>query len=72
MQQQLIERLTQRVGIPQDKAQQAVETVVGYLKEHLPGPLGSQLDNAVSGEQSEGGGGMGQAARNIGGAFTKK
>ena len=71
MQQQLIERLTQRVGIPQDKAQQAVETVVGYLKEHLPGPLGAQLDNAVSGEQSEGGG-MGQAARNLGGAFTKK
>jgi hypothetical protein len=48
-----------------------VETVVGYLKEHLPGPLGAQLDNAVSGEQSEGGG-MGQAARNLGGAFTKK
>jgi len=71
MQQQLIERLTQQVGIPQDKAQAAVDTVVGYLKEHLPGPLGAQLDNAVSGEEGQGGG-MGQAARDIGSAFTKK
>ena len=72
MQQQLIERLTQRVGIPQDKAQQAIDTVVGYLKEHLPGPLGSQLDNAMSGEESEGAGPAKAAAKNIGSAFGKK
>jgi hypothetical protein len=71
MQQQLIERLTQH-GIPQDKAQVAVDTVVGYLKEHLPGSLGSQLDSAISGEESEGVGPAKAAAKNIGSAFGKK
>lgn len=68
MQQQLIERITQRVGIPPEKAQAAIDTVVGYLKEHLPGPVASQLDNAVSGEESAGGG-IGEAAK---GMFGKK
>ena len=42
--QQLIDQVTQRTGIPEDKARTAVDTVVGYLKEHLPGPIASQLD----------------------------
>ncbi|HEX6320564.1 MAG TPA: hypothetical protein VFZ84_17035 [Burkholderiales bacterium] len=40
--QQLIDQVTQRTGIPEDKARTAVDTVVGYLKEHLPGPVASQ------------------------------
>lgn len=70
MHQQLIEQITQRVGIPADKAQAAVETVVGYLKEHLPGPVASQLDNAVSGDESSGG--VAGAAKNLGGMFGKQ
>jgi hypothetical protein len=70
MQQQLIDQVTQRVGIPPEKAQAAIETVVGYLKEHLPGSLGSQLDNAVSGEEGAQGAVAG-AAKNIGGMFGK-
>lgn len=72
MQQQLIEQITQRVGIPPDKAQAAVDTVVGYLKEHLPGPMASQLDNAMSGEQSGDAGGMAGAAKSLGSAFGGK
>jgi len=53
--QQLIDQITQRTGIPEEKARVAVDTVVGYLKEHLPGSLGSQLDSAVSGEDATGG-----------------
>jgi hypothetical protein len=66
--QQLIQQVTQRTGIPEDKARAAVDTVVGYLKERLPGPMASQLDNAVSGQASaEGGGIMGAAKGMFGG-----
>jgi len=61
--QQLIDQVTQRTGIPADKARTAVETVVGYLKEHLPGSLGSQLDSAVSGQGAAGG--MAEKARGM-------
>lgn len=59
--QQLINQVTQRTGIPEDKARQAVDTVVGYLKEHLPGPVASQLDGAISGEGS----GMAEKAKGM-------
>jgi hypothetical protein len=66
--QELINQVAQRTGIPADKAQTAVDTVVGYLKQRLPAPVSSQLDNVVSGRQAgEGGGGLGEAARNVGG-----
>ena len=71
MQQQLIQQLSQRVGIPPDKAEAAINTVVGYLKEHLPGPVASQLDKLVSGEEVQGGV-LSQAAQSIGGMFGKK
>ena len=54
--QQLINQVTQRTGISEDKARTAVDTVVGYLKQHLPGPVASQLDGAISGEGGQGGG----------------
>ena len=65
--QQLIEQVTQRAGIPEEKARTAVDTVVGYLKERLPGPIASQLDGAVSGQSS--GGGITGAAK---GMFSNK
>lgn len=70
MQQQLVQQLSQRVGIPPDKAEAAIDTVVGYLKEHLPGPVASQLDKVVSGDGD--GGGIAQAAQSLGGMFGKK
>jgi uncharacterized protein (DUF2267 family) len=66
--QQLIQQVAQRTGVSEDKAQAAVDTVVGYLKDHLPGPVASQLDNAMSGESGEQGGGlMGKAKGMFGG-----
>lgn len=70
---QLVNQVAQRTGIPADKARTAVDTVVGYLKEHLPGPIASQLDGAVSGQaggQGAGqaqGGGLAGAAKGLGG-----
>lgn len=46
---ELINLVTQRTGIPADKAQMAVTTVVGFLKDKLPGPIAAQLDSLVSG-----------------------
>jgi hypothetical protein len=70
MMQELINQVAQRTGIPAEKAQTAVDTIVGYLKERLPDQMSSQLDNIVAGK--EGGGGLGDAARNLGGMFGKK
>lgn len=71
MQQQLIEQISQRAGIPPEKAQAAADTVISYLKEHLPAPVASQVDNALSGEDSSGGGVAGAAGK-LGGMFGKK
>ena len=71
MQQQLIQQISQRVGIPPEKAEAAVNTVIGYLKQHLPAPVGSQLDKVVSGEDG-GGGALSQAGQSLGGMFGKK
>lgn len=59
----LIKMVTDRVGIPQDKARSAVELIVGQIKSRLPGPVGSQIDNALSGGN---GGGLGGAVGGIG------
>jgi hypothetical protein len=65
--QHLINEVAQRTGIPEDKARVAVDTVVGYLKQHLPGGLTSQLDSVVSGSSQDEGasGSIADAARGI-------
>jgi len=47
---EIIQRLTQRTGLPEDKANAAVETITGYLKEKLPAPVASQIDSLIGGE----------------------
>lgn len=54
---ELISLVTSRVGLPQDKASLAVNVVLGYLKDKLPAPLASQVENYLSpgtGEAAEG------------------
>ena len=46
---ELIDQVCQRTGLSQEKAQEAVDTVLGYLKKKLPGPIASQLDSAIAG-----------------------
>lgn len=48
---ELVQQLTQRVGIPEDKARMAVDTVLSFLKNKVPG-LGSQLDAFTQGGQN--------------------
>jgi hypothetical protein len=67
---ELVNQVVQKTGISQDQANQAVQTVIGYLKNKLPGPVASQLDGILGGQgQSSSGGMMGQAGQAIGGMF---
>jgi uncharacterized protein (DUF2267 family) len=63
---ELINQVAQRTGLAPDKARTAVDTVLGFLKTRLPGPIASQLDSAVSGKTA---GGAADAAKGLGGIF---
>lgn len=63
---ELIKLVSQKTGLPEDKAKVAVDTVIGFLKERLPAPLASQLDNVL------GSSGPGQGlAKGLGDLFGK-
>jgi hypothetical protein len=46
---ELIEQLKSRVGLDDNKAHSAAQTVLDFLKQRLPAPVASQLDSALSG-----------------------
>ncbi len=69
---ELIKKVSERTGLGEDKARTAVDTVVGFLKDKLPGPIGGQIDNVLNSS-----GGMiadkaGDLIGGIGGMFGKK
>lgn len=63
---EIVQQVSQRTGIPEDKARQAVEIVVNQLKGRLPAPIASQLDSALGG-----GGQLGNLSKGLGGMFGK-
>ena len=66
---ELINQVAQRTGLAPDKARTAVDTVLGFLKTRLPGPIASQLDGALSGSAA---GGVAEAAKGLGSQFGNK
>ncbi|HEY7123934.1 MAG TPA: hypothetical protein VH540_08270 [Ktedonobacterales bacterium] len=62
---ELINQITQRTGISQNQAQQALQVTVNFLKQRLPPQVGSQLENYISGQSGKGMGGMGQQAQGM-------
>jgi hypothetical protein len=68
---EIIQRLMDKTGLPEDKASAAVDAVVGFLKEKLPGPIASQIDNLLAGGAGIGDQ-LGGVAKGLGGMFTKK
>ena len=70
---ELVKLLTEKTGLPDDKARMAVETVIGLLKQRLPGSAGEQLNTFLSTPASQGVAekvkGM---AQSVGEVFTKK
>ena len=65
---ELIKLVTQKAGISEAQAKQAVDTVLGFLKQNLPGPLAGQIDAVLKGDMS----GLGDIAGSLGGLFGKK
>jgi hypothetical protein len=64
---ELIHLVTQKAGIPADKAQLAVTTVIGFLKTRLPAPIATHLDALVAGDTSGLTSGLGDVTKNLGG-----
>jgi hypothetical protein len=64
---ELVKLVAQKTGLPEETAKVAVETVIGYLKEKLPAPLSGQIDSIL-----QGGGGLNDAVKGLGGFFGKK
>lgn len=46
---ELVKLVVQKAGIPEAAAKQAVEVVLGFLKEKLPAPIAGQIDAASGG-----------------------
>jgi len=51
----LLELVQEKAGISADQAQKAIEAVVGFMKDKLPGPIGDQVAKMVGGDDDEGG-----------------
>jgi hypothetical protein len=64
---ELIKMVSGKVGIPEAQAKQAVEIVVGFLKEKLPEPIAGQVDAALEGDHS----GLEDLIGGLGGLFGK-
>jgi hypothetical protein len=60
----LIKLVSEKAGISEAQAKVAVETVVGFLKDRLPEPWDSQIENLL-----EGGGIPDDLLKGLGGLF---
>jgi hypothetical protein len=65
---ELIKQVTAETGISEDQARTAINTVTGFLKDKLPAPIGSQIDNLMSGAGGISGT-AGEMASKVGGMF---
>ena len=74
---ELIKLVAGKVGISPEQAEGAVKTVLGFLKDKLPEPIGGQIEKFIG---DDGGGAAGAAAGldldavgdALGGLFGKK
>lgn len=73
---ELLQRLTEKTGLSQDKAQDVLNIVVGYLKERLPAPMVGHLDSLLAGGAEGESGGLVEKAKSmaqgLGGILGKK
>lgn len=74
---ELVRRISEKTGLPEEQARGAAEAAIGFVKERLPEPIAGQIDNYLGGGSGEDGGEghgdlMGQAQNalgNLGGMF---
>jgi uncharacterized protein (DUF2267 family) len=61
---ELIKQITQRTGISEEQAKQAVAQVLEFLNQRLPAPIASQVEGLLKGGMPDLGG--------LGGLFGRK
>jgi uncharacterized protein (DUF2267 family) len=66
---ELIKQVTQKIGVSEGQAKQAVEMVVAFLKDKLPAPVASQIDSVLAGGEVPDVGGLG---KKLGGLLRRK
>jgi uncharacterized protein (DUF2267 family) len=66
---ELIKLVTEKAGISEAQAKQAVETVMGFLKDKLPAPVASQVEGLLGGGEMPDLGGLGDQ---LGGLLGQK
>lgn len=64
---ELVKVVVERTGLPEAQAEKAAEAVMDFLKEKLPAPLASQLDNLLENPDT-----IDQATNLLSGLFGKK
>ncbi|HLI03283.1 MAG TPA: hypothetical protein VKU93_03330 [Terracidiphilus sp.] len=64
---ELVKTLSEKTGLPEDKAHMAADTVVNFVKSKLPPSLADQIDNALTGQSASG-----SIADRLGGILDKK
>ncbi len=69
---ELVNLVAQKTGLPVETAKQAVDTVIGYLKDKLPAPIAGQIDGLLGGNAASITDNLGGLAKGLGGMFGKK
>jgi len=62
---ELIAAVAAKTGLPAEKAKDAAEAVLGFLKDKLPAPIAGQIDGFISGNADT----IGDAAGKLKGMF---
>ena len=52
----LIKQITDKVGISADQAKGAIQTVMGFIGDKLPGPIAGQVNKLLGGDEGGGDG----------------
>jgi len=64
---ELVKTVAMKTGLSEDQARAATQAVLDYLKTKLPAPVAGQIDSVL-----QGGGGLGDMAKGLGGMLGKK
>jgi hypothetical protein len=63
---ELVNAVSKKTGLPPDQARAATQAVLDWLMQKLPAPVSGQIQAALQG------GGLADAAKNLGGMVGKK
>ena len=66
---ELVKLVSERTGISEEQAQQAVKTVMGFLQDKLPEPIASQVESVLSGGEFPD---VGDLGKTLGGILGKR